>query len=83
VSGCRPGAYERQRFSEAQVIGSKCPDWFVMYGPYSRLFWAFGLPDGRPIATSSASELLGRMRAVERVQAGPHYEQGSAARHRS
>jgi hypothetical protein len=66
---------ERQRFSEARVIESKCPGWAVVYGPYSRLFWAFGSPDGRPAAAQSASELLGRMRAAERSRSEPYYEQ--------
>jgi hypothetical protein len=46
------------RLSEAQVIGTKCSAWFVMYGLYTRLFWAFGSPDGKPIGARSASELL-------------------------
>jgi hypothetical protein len=74
VSGYRPDAYDRQRFSEARVIGAKCPDWLVLYGPYSRLFWAFGAPEGKPIGARSASELLGRMRAAKRSNVGPYYE---------
>jgi hypothetical protein len=74
VSGYQPDAYERQRLSEAQVIRSKCPGWFVMYGAYSRLFWAFGAPDGQPIGAPSAADLLGRMRVAERLQSGPRYE---------
>jgi hypothetical protein len=62
---------------EAQVIEARCPGWAVTYGPYTRLFWAFGAPDGRPIAARSASELIGFMRAAERSQAGPYF--GSAA----
>jgi hypothetical protein len=41
------------------VIESKCPGWAVLFGAHSRLFWAFGSPDGRPIPAQSASELLG------------------------
>ena len=81
MSGYRPDAYERQRFSEAQVIGAKCPAWFIMYGAYTRLFWAFGSPDGRPIGARSASELLGQMRAAERSRSEPYYEQGPPARY--
>jgi hypothetical protein len=58
VTGCRPDAYERQRLSEAQMIESKCPGWAVIYGHYSRMFWAFGAPDGRPIEAPTASEVL-------------------------
>jgi hypothetical protein len=73
-----PDDYERQRQrrSEAQVIEAKYPGWAVMYGPYSRLFWAFGSPNGRPIRARSASELLGFMRAAERAGAEPYYENG-------
>jgi hypothetical protein len=80
VSGYRPDDYDRQRISDAQVIEAKCPGWFVMYGAYSRLFWAFGSPDGQPIGARSASELLGFMRAIERRGAGPYYEQEPPAR---
>jgi hypothetical protein len=66
VTAYVPDDRERQRYREADVIKAKCPGWFVMYGPYSRLFWAFGSPDGRPIGARSASELLGCMRAAER-----------------
>jgi hypothetical protein len=74
VSGYQPDAYDHQRFNEAQVIGAKCPGWYVTYGAYSRWFWAFGAPDGRPIGAQSASELLGRMRAAERSRSEPYYE---------
>jgi hypothetical protein len=81
VTRYQPDAYDRQRISDAQVIAAKCPGWLVMYGAYTRLFWAFGSPDGRPIGARSASELLGRMRASERARSGPYYEEGPAARH--
>ena len=68
-------AYDRQRLSEAEVIEAKCPGWSVIYGLYSRLFWAFGAPDGRPIGAQSASELLGQMRAAERLRSELYYEQ--------
>ena len=50
MTGYRPDAYDRERFGEAQVIEAKCPDWLVIYGPYTRQFWAFGAPHGRPIS---------------------------------
>jgi hypothetical protein len=74
-------AYERQRLSDAQAIEAKCPGWVVLYGWHSRLFWAFGAPDGQPIGAPSASEVLGRMPAAERSRSGPYYEQGPAARY--
>jgi hypothetical protein len=80
VTRYQPDAYDRQRLGEAQVIRSKCPGWFVMYGAYSRLFWAFGAPDGQPIGAQSASELLGLMRVAERSRYEPHYEQRPPAR---
>lgn len=74
MSGWQPDAYERQRRSEAEIIEAKCPSWAVLYGPWSRVFWAFGAPDGVPITAASASELLGHMRAAERSQSAPYYE---------
>ena len=65
---------ERQRPDEARLIEARCPGWAVIYGTYTRLFWAFGAPDGRPIAARTASELLGQIRAAERFPSGPHYE---------
>jgi hypothetical protein len=81
VTAWQPDASERQRASEAEIITAKCPGWLAVYGYYTRRFWAFGAPDGRPIAARSASELLGLMRAAERSQSGPYYEQGPSARY--
>jgi hypothetical protein len=81
VTGSQPDAYERQRLSEAVFIEQRYPGWLVIYGCYSRLFWAFGSPDGQPISAATASELLGRMRAAERNRPGPYYEQRPPARH--
>jgi len=81
VSGWQPDAYERQRQSEAEIIEAKCPGWAIMYGAHSRRFWAFGAPDGLPIVAESASELLGHMRAAERSQAAPYYEDRPPDRH--
>jgi hypothetical protein len=44
VNGWQPDPYERQRLSEARVIEARCPSWAVMFGAYSRRFWAFGAP---------------------------------------
>ena len=74
-------AYDRQRLSEARMIEAKCSGWWVTYGLYSRVLWAFGAPDGQPISAKTGSELLGLMRAAERSQAGPHYEGQSPFRH--
>ncbi len=71
-----------QRRSEAQLIEAKCARWVVLWGPHSRRFWAFGSPDGRPIQARSAAELIGFMRAAERLHAGPQYEQGPPYRNR-
>ena len=74
---------ELQRPGQARVIEARCPGWAVIYGPYTRLFWAFGAADGRPIAARTASVLLGLMRAAERSQAGPHYQDGPPYRYRA
>jgi hypothetical protein len=73
---------DEQRRSEARVIEAKCPRRIVLWGPHSRRFWAFGSPDGRPIQARSAAELIGFMRAAERLHSGPHYQQGAPDRHR-
>ena len=70
----RPDGYERQRQHEAQLVEDRSPGWTVVYGWYSRLFWAFGASDGQPIAARSASELLGLMRAAERNRPDPPQE---------
>jgi hypothetical protein len=57
------------------VIEAKCPGWTVLYGWYSRRFWGFGSPDGRPISAQSASDLLGLIRAAERTAPAPYYEE--------
>jgi hypothetical protein len=80
VTRYQPDAYDRQRIGDAQVIAAKCPAWFVIYGAYSRMFWPFGSPDGKPISAQPASELLGQMRAAERSWPEPYYEQGPPVR---
>jgi hypothetical protein len=80
VTRWQPDADYRQRQGEAQMIESKCPGWAVLYGAYTRAFWAFGAPDGHPVTARTASELLGRMRAAERLREGPHYENGPPGR---
>lgn len=74
---------EQQRADEARLIEVRCPGWAVLYGPYTRLFWAFGALDGRPITARTASELLGQIRATERSQAGPYYENRPPPRRRT
>lgn len=74
MTSWKPDAYDRQRRGETQVIEARCPGWVVVYGWHSRAFWAFGAPDGKPVTARSASELLGRMRAAEREQAGSYQE---------
>ena len=64
---------EPQRRQEADIIEAKCPGWIILYGPYTRLFWAYGAPDGQPIAARTASELLGFMRAADRARSWPPY----------
>jgi hypothetical protein len=76
--GWQPDAYDRQRYGEAQVIEAKCPGLVVVYGWYSREFWAFGTPDGVPLHDKSAAELLAKIHDAERKR--PRYELGSPAR---
>lgn len=73
---------DRQRRSEARMIEARYPRWVVLWGPHSRRFWAFGSPDGRPVEARSASELIGFMRAAERLNSGPDYQQGPPYRRR-
>jgi hypothetical protein len=80
MTGWQPDADHRQWQAQARVIETKHPGWAVLFGAHSRLFWAFGAPDGRPIAARSASELLGRMRAADRSRLTPPYRDGRSVR---
>jgi hypothetical protein len=48
------------------------PEWFVMWGAYSRQFWAYPLfdaPAGTIVHAASASDLAAMMRRVQRLAA--------------
>ena len=54
-----------------QIIGQlrqRHPDWMIMYGAYSRMFWAYPLfttLPGNYVGAADPGELDGRMSAVE------------------
>ena len=62
---------------EHQVAGrlsERCPDWLVMWGTWSRRFWAYPLfraPRGTIINAATASDLLTLMSRAELDTAGP------------
>ena len=49
------------------------PRWLVIWGAYSRQFWAFprvGVPRGTIAHAASADDLTGMIRAIQRSDAG-------------
>jgi hypothetical protein len=62
--------YDPERRRAAEILETRNPDWLVMYGPYSRLLWAwsrFATRDGKSILVASRdpTELDERMRILE------------------
>jgi len=73
-------SYNRQRADEAKIIETKCPGYVVIYGVYSRRFQAFGTSDGVPLEAESASELLTKIQAEERMSPIPAIRTGPPTR---
>jgi hypothetical protein len=48
----------------AQAIEARFPGWAVVWGGYSRQWWAFGAPDGQAISAATPAELAGLMSAA-------------------
>jgi len=70
---------QRQIASEIEQIR---PSWLVMWGCYSRLFWAFprfNVPQGTIISASNPSQLLVSMDSVEAEQSAVSRESVYAA----
>jgi hypothetical protein len=60
--------YDDQEHQTATRIERENPRWLVMWGVYSRLFWAFprfNAPPGMIIAAPDPGELLSRMHRIE------------------
>lgn len=60
--------YDDQERQTATRIERENPQWLVMWGVYSRLYWAFprfNAPPGMIIAAPDPGELLARMRRIE------------------
>jgi hypothetical protein len=60
--------YDDQERQTATRIERENPRWLVMWGAYSRLYWAFPRFNGPPgmiIAAPDPGELLARMRRIE------------------
>jgi hypothetical protein len=64
--------YDEREHTAAARIGKRNPHWLIIWGTYSRLFWAFPLfdvPPGTIISAPSPTELLTRMREAELASA--------------
>ncbi|MEV5407625.1 hypothetical protein AB0K60_02145 [Thermopolyspora sp. NPDC052614] len=60
--------WDLHRRAEADALNDQEPAWTVLYGPWSRAFWAFAsLPVPRPLVIDArtAEELWEQMRAAE------------------
>jgi hypothetical protein len=60
--------YDDQERQTAMRIERENPRWLVIWGVYSRLYWAFprfNAPPGIIIAAPDPGELLARMRRIE------------------
>lgn len=60
--------FDDQERQTAARIERENPRWLVMWGVYSRLYWAFprfDAPPGMIIAAPDPGELLARMRRIE------------------
>jgi hypothetical protein len=58
--------HEQRR--QAARIGEVFPDWLVIWGAYSREFWAyprFGVPRGTIAHSADQSDLAAQMRSVQ------------------
>lgn len=60
---------DREQRRQAARLAEVFPYWVVLWGPWSRRFWAFpcfGVPRGTIAHSPDPGELASRMRAVER-----------------
>ncbi len=63
----------RQRGADCARVADLFPGWLVMWGAYSRAFWAyprFDVPAGTIARAGNPAELAGRMRAIQRAALG-------------
>jgi len=62
-----------QRQDDCARIESVFSAWLILWGPYSRRFWAFPafrVPPGTIVSARDPNELAGQMKAVQRAAAG-------------
>lgn len=62
------GLYDPDQRRAARHLERNDPAWLVMYGPWTRHFWAyprFAAPRGTILHASSTRELLAMMRTAE------------------
>jgi hypothetical protein len=63
-----------EQWQVASEIEQSHPSWLVMWGCYSRMFWAFPLftvPPGTIVSAPGPDRLLADMEDVENEQSGP------------
>lgn len=64
----QPRLWDRHRRAEADTLDGQESAWMVLYGPWSRLFWAFAAwPSPRPLVVDArtADGLRQEMREAE------------------
>ena len=69
------GAYDPAARADAARFQDHCPHWLILYGPWTRLFFAFPrfpAPPGTIVSAPSIAELLEWMRTTElEARTGP------------
>jgi hypothetical protein len=65
---------DAQQRDTAGLIERDNPGWMVIFGRYSRRYWAYPLfpvPTGTVVGAASPADLVTRMREVENAYGGP------------
>jgi hypothetical protein len=63
-----PRNYDEARRTTAARLQEIFPSWFIMWGTYSRRYWAypcFGVPRGTIAHAADANDLAAAMRAIQ------------------
>lgn len=66
VASVPRGSFDADRRERAAQVGARFGGWWVLWGVYSRRFWAFAWFTTRPVIVTGidAGELMARMRDV-------------------
>lgn len=78
----RTGPYDPDERAAAASLERACPHWVILYGPWSRLYYAFPrfrMPPGTIAAATTTGELVSLMRVTE-LEARPGTGRGARPR---